>query len=497
MSEEERFIRDVNLVVALDHSGRGGNGFFLTLFDQHPEVLTCPWMHYSYSYLVTEFGDPRAMDSRKVHEVWPRKSYFRFVYNDLDEKLSRQLTAFGGDIHAPLDRALVRKTFDSLILAKPTISSRELIAYTYLAYAKGAGRSLASVKYILVSDAVSLRFENPLGGFSGRVVDAILADFPAARIFALVRDPRATFSSCRHQFVNSNGNMYGVKPGNAFKKLIGLFRVDLTPDDCAFLYWFLYFAAAARTAFRLRAAHSDAMIFLKNEDLNLNFLPTMAAVCARLGIAEFPAWRAPDYKPTMVGRAWRGTGAYNNRYQPNKYGLLKNDSDAVADKVTGPNAYVTERWRARMAPREIRIVEHLFKEEMAHFGYAVTPPARGPAGPWSTAFRLLFPFLGELPSLRWILEGRHVGSTEVTSRLFYALLWAPYYAASRFTLIRKILVDRFFGLETASAGPGSVLAPASWVAAPAASGGRQGRDTRAGAPAPANAGESLRPSPGT
>lgn len=460
MNEEDLFLRDVNLIAALDHSGRAGNGFFLTIFDQHPEVITSAWMHYSYSYLLTEFGNPEALDARKVHEVWPRKSYFRFVYNDLDDKLSKSLIAFGGDPSAAVDRALVRSTFDRLVLAKPTLTSRELITYTYLAYARGIGRALGSIKYILVSDAVSLRFENPLAGFSGRIVPVILKDFPGARIVSLVRDPRATFSSCRHQYVNANGNMYGVKPGNALTKLSRLLRCDLTPGDCAFLYWFLYFAAAARTAFAIRARNPGRAVFLRNEDLNLAFLPALHAVCAWLQLGPDPKWKAPGYQPTMVGRPWRGTGAFNSRYQSNRYGPLKNDSEAVADKVTGPNAYVTERWKSRLAKREIRIVENLFGGEMAHFGYALEPPLARAPGTFATCARLLLPFRGEIPTPAWILEGRHLSNTEVTVRIFYALCLPVFYVVARAVLLKQILIHRRFGLDAASAGPDSVLHPA-------------------------------------
>ena len=47
----------VNLAAVIDSSGRGGNLFFLTLFDLHPEVACCPVVQYSYSYAMAEFGE--------------------------------------------------------------------------------------------------------------------------------------------------------------------------------------------------------------------------------------------------------------------------------------------------------------------------------------------------------------------------------------------------------------------------------------------------------
>ena len=48
----EDFSKKVNLMLLIDHAGRAGNVFFLTIFDNHPEVISCPWIHYIYSYII-------------------------------------------------------------------------------------------------------------------------------------------------------------------------------------------------------------------------------------------------------------------------------------------------------------------------------------------------------------------------------------------------------------------------------------------------------------
>ena len=58
----------------------------------------------------------------------------------------------------------------------------------------------------------------------------------------------------------------------------------------------------------------------------------------------------------MLGLPWTGTGGYNNQYQRNHYGPLKNDSDDVSKNVRGPNVYVTQRWRKRLRKNENFIV---------------------------------------------------------------------------------------------------------------------------------------------
>ena len=103
-----------------------------------------------------------------------------------------------------------------------------------IAYAIGVGRPLSSVKYLLVSDVVSLRYENARTGFSGKVLDLMVQDFPAAKLISLVRDPRAAFASCRHEFINRNGNMYSIQWGTYLEKWRNLWNLNMSMDDCVY-----------------------------------------------------------------------------------------------------------------------------------------------------------------------------------------------------------------------------------------------------------------------
>ncbi|HEY2250673.1 MAG TPA: hypothetical protein VGH74_06415, partial [Planctomycetaceae bacterium] len=136
----EAFARRVNLIVAIDHSGRAGNGFFQAIFDQHPEVLTCPWMHYVYSYIETEFGGPCILDCARAGDFLTTKTYFRYVYLDVDDRRSKEITKFGGDPAAPLDRDVVRRVFREIVANSDTISRRDAIVAMYFAFAVGSGR---------------------------------------------------------------------------------------------------------------------------------------------------------------------------------------------------------------------------------------------------------------------------------------------------------------------------------------------------------------------
>jgi hypothetical protein len=433
------FAQRVNLVIAIDHSGRAGNGFFQAIFDQHPQVLTCPWVHYLYSYVVTEFGDGGTLATDAAHRFLTGKAYFRYLYNDVDARMDRDIRKFGGDPSAEIDRAAVRRLFDALLADHDQVERRTAILAMYFAYAVGVGRQIDDIRYVLVTDAISLRFESPATGFSGRVLDRVVEDFPAARIVHLVRDPRASFASTNHQFVNAWGNMYGVHWGNYRESLRRLLRSHFDWEGgFAFGFFALFFREAYLAAERQAARYRAQVRRVRNEDLNLDFMPTITGLCEWLGVGMVPEWSGSDYVPTMVGHPWTGTGAYNSTYQTNRHGPLRNDPDDVARKVSGPNAYVTRRWRTRLAPREIYLVECLLRDEIARYGYDFVASPAGRRSMLGFLGRLALPLRGELPAPRWILDGRHVGWREVADRLFFALTFLPFYVGARLAFLRLV-----------------------------------------------------------
>lgn len=433
--DAERLARRINLALVFDHVGRAGNGFFLSIFDQHPQVLTTNWVHYLYSYIVNEFGEADVLDSRRALEFITSRSYFRYVFNEPRGEAAETMRRFGADPNTPLDRAKARNAFEAAVLKEGAVKRRDLILAAYAAYALAAGRDLEQVRYVLLSDAVSLRSEHVRDGFSGKVLGCALADFPKARFMSLVRDPRAMFASNRHQFVNGLDNMYALSPSSALRRLKELTGLDQRPDNSVWLYWLWYAAQTAKTINRLKQEHPDHFLTVRNEDLNLRFAPTMRALCAWLDVDFFGPWSDAGYVPTSAGRPWRGTGAYNSRYQTRTTGPLLNDPIEVADKVTGPNRYVTERWRTRLAPHEIELVDLLFAGEMRQLGYAPLASSNG-SSPKTLAQILRKPFRGELPSLRWLRDGLGQGGTEFSRRLFYALAHPAFAALSRVQMLR-------------------------------------------------------------
>ncbi len=424
----------LNLILAFDHVGRAGNGFLLGIFDQHPQVVSSHWVHYIYSYLVTEFGPEQELDSQRAHDFMLNQSYFQFVFQDADQYIRANVHKMGGDPDNPIDRPLCRHVFRELVLARPRIRRRELVIAAYYAMTVGMGRDVSQARYLLIADAVSLRAEHVMDGFSGAVLDAALADFPDLMPLSLVRDPRAMFASNRHQFVNALGNMYSVRPGNTLRQLRRLLKNDLRADTSVWPFWLVYGTQTARCIYRLRQRFQRQFRVLRNEDLNLHFVPTMRRVTDWLGLNMLPQWLDEDYVPTSMGSPWKGTGAYNSRYQSKTNGLLHNDPQAVAERSVGPNKHVTVRWRSKLAPHEIRLIELLFKDEMDDLGYE---PVSGPEACRDSLGRCLArPMRGELPTADWIARGFAESRGEGFRRLYYLIAFPPFAVLSRIKIFQ-------------------------------------------------------------
>ncbi len=439
----------VNLIASFDVSGRGGNIFFLSIFDRHAAVAGCALAQYTYSYIITEFGDTQSIPAKAAHQFVAGKAYTRLLYNEPVGAVGEMISRLGGDLAAPFDRAAFRRMIDEYFADRLTVGRRELIAVPMLAYAAALGRDLDAIDYVIMGDAISTRREHAVTGFSGSLVETVLADFPDAKLIRLIRDPRATFASPRHQFVNSFGNMYAIAPGNYFSRLCDLMKVNLTSENgSVYLYWLLYIKQAEITARRKLRKHGRNFATVINEELNTDFPSAMTKLAAWLGISFEADWSSNAFVPTVMGAPWLGTGAYNNRYQRAVNGPLANDPDEVAGKVTGPNAYVTRRWRTRLSAREIELIEHLFRQEVREYGYEVLydQPQRGNLA--CLLRTALLPFVGEMPGLAWLKTGWSLGMGEFGKRLFYSVTFPPFYVISRIVLFDFVLRRRLFDAGT-------------------------------------------------
>lgn len=435
--------KNINFVLMLDHGGRAGSNFFQCLFDAHEELVICPLVHYAYSYWCSIFSVRDEITLAEAHEFIAKTSYFRFLYNDPVGKYGEIIQKIGGDVTADFDRAQFRSLIDDLYAGEGNICRRDVFLRAFGAYALCRGFDIRKVKYFGVNDAVSARDENMLDGFSVRLVDLVLEDFPHAKIIALTRDPRAQYASTRHQMVNEFGNNYDLHWGDWRANWKRLWRDDLSLDYGPAHFCLLYQVAAFRALIKKWQEGKGDWYFLRNEDFNTNFVPTMTVLCESLSVKPDPEWLAlgDNYKARMMGKPWAGTGAYSSRYQKVTNGPLSNDKQSDVVKMTGPNKYVTERWKTRIPPHEQALLEVFFKPEIEAFGYTFYIPEEQKKN-WKIALKLLLPFSGEWPTFSWIK--RAANKKELKERLFYTLGVWPLYILSRIKLFRYMSKDHFF-----------------------------------------------------
>tara|TARA_R110000796_G_scaffold11478_2_gene38252 strand:+ start:157633 stop:159072 length:1440 start_codon:yes stop_codon:yes gene_type:complete len=437
--ELENYQNRVNLVLVLDHGGRAGSNFFQCLFDNHSSFVVSPLIHYVYSSWVRVFGDARMVDSKEAHRFVSALSYSRLLYQEPVGDIGKIIYKIGGDPAAPFDRVKFRELIDAVFERQETVTRKEAILWTYAAYALVRGFSLDEITLIGINDAVSLASEDMLSGFAGCIIDYAADDFPDLINLALVRDPRAQFASTRHQMVNEFGNNYMISFGNwwaAFSKLWkDNFSLEHGPAHFCSVYQYAAFIALVRKWQENRGS----WYFIRNEDINTNFVSTMMSLCDLLGIQPDRAWLSDNnYTVTMLGRPWAGTGAYSNRYQEVGDGPIPNDSDDVSAKAIGPNRYVTERWKSRIPACEKLLLDSLFYEEISVFEYEfssdlINQPEKLPvAAVWSA-------YAGEVPNTNWLLK-----PNKVFERLFYLVSFMPFYGLARIKLMKLYNRNRFF-----------------------------------------------------
>ena len=172
------------------------------------------------------------------------------------------------------------------------------ITRCYAAYALCRDFDLKKAKYNSINDAVSSRDEDLRVGFSIAIVDKALEDFPNAIILALLRDPRAQFASTRHQMPNEFGNNYAIRFGNWWRSLGKLLKNEISLNHGPAHFCLMYQVAAFRALIKKWCEGNGNWMFLRNEDFNNNFVPTMSALCEALDVAPDPEWikMGGDYK---------------------------------------------------------------------------------------------------------------------------------------------------------------------------------------------------------
>lgn len=448
-------LRDAIPLIVLDH-GRAGNDFFKCLFDQHPEVLVIPHVGYFPARLTKMFGDRQEVSAEEAFDFLMDRTDFRYVAQDMSDEVAQEYIRLGNDPGFSIDRPLARKVLGELLETGSYFCKADIVAAMHAAYAIATGRDVSRVKYILMNDSpVHYRMHQTLA--IEQAYESHRGDFGDFVFIHLVRDPRAVFASLRHQFVKQNNGMYPF----ALRSLLSAFKSIFFGSGawCVFLSILEYTTVGSRQLFEWRDRSQTGFYVVRNEDLNLRFIPTMKKLRENIGIEWLEQWSDPSYVPTSGGEVWRGVGAYNNTYQemteqksrklnlqgdrPETHGyrfnvdrFFQNDPENISSSLSGPNRYVTERWKTRLTHNEIPFLEAVYYEEMVELDYQTMYVQAKGISRLRGLVGCLFPLSGELFSYSWIL-GQIKSGFRPSARLALELfLLAIYFFCSRLTLLR-------------------------------------------------------------
>ena len=435
LTEEFSFFkRNTNLMFVVDHAGRAGNGFYQTIFDKHPEVIVSTWIHYFYSYLIFEYGVSDKIKYDDAIRFLNNNPYTACIFNK-NENNNNFIKKMGGDPNVYINRKLFNKISKELLIKDKFLNRKNIIHVFYYALAKSINKEIYKIKYLLLCDSITTKKENIFIGYKGDIINVVTNDFPKVKLIHLTRDPRAGFASTNHQFINSLGNMYGIRLNNFPERFSRLIKSDLNWDSVfVFGFWVFYFIESYKTIKNKKLEFKN-FISLKNEDLNLHFRKTMEDHSKVLGIKCLDEWNQ-SFIPTMFGAVWKGTGGYNNNYQNNTLGPLKNDSLKISISIAGPNKYVTERWKVKLKSREKYILEYLFIDELNEFKYEIEYLKKYGRNKIIFLILLFLPLSGEIPGFKWLLISFKISFKEIIERISYYILLPFFYLTSRIIFIR-------------------------------------------------------------
>lgn len=404
----EEFSNSVNLIFTLDHSGRNGNGFFQTIFDENSQVLSLPWLHYVYSYFINQFGDKEILTREDALSFINSNQYLQLFFRlKLTAANVDLLKRMGACQNVRLNRVLAKKSLNALIADQ--VSRKSLFLSIYYSIAVGLGRDTSSIKYFIMTDSISLRSENVLSGYKGLILDLVQRDFADFKFVHLIRDPRAGFASSVQQFTNQNGNSYAIRHENLGVSLNNLIKGKFDWDSSwVFGFWMLYFFQTFRAVQAASNRLNVQRITVKNEVLNLDFKSGTANLCSLLQIERSPRWNN-GFTPTMFGKDWRGAGAYNPLYVRVDCPILKYDKSEDIARSAAPNKIVTTRWKTRLKGNEQKLVEILFGEELREYGYPYTLRKRARLYKFLYFLTMIWlPVSGEIPRFGWWIDIRSV-----------------------------------------------------------------------------------------
>ena len=433
----------------------------MRLFDQHPNVLVIPQVGYLPFHLAKLYNSKNKIDWEIAYHYIMDKTDVKFIFSEINNDIANEFIRLGDSPNFPINRQLSRKVFREMLSKIGKVTKKELIVSLHTAYAIGLNRDISEVKYLLMND-------QPLH-YKMNLKSSIKSNYNndetyrKAKFIHLVRDPRASFASLRQQLIRQWNGMYQFSLKGLIKALTGLF-IGKT-NWCLFIHILDYTTSGSRELYKWRKISNNFFV-IRNEDINLDFIPTMSNLTHTLGIDFYEKWRQPDYAPTSGGEIWKGVGAYNNTYlrmtQDKQKGIvndvkiddktqyrfkidqiLRNDKKEISESITGPNRYVTERWKTRLTKHEIAFLEIIYWHDLADYNYETIYVNNNVFSKIRHFFHIIYPLSGELFSISWlkyrIKNNGILGPIKIIIE-YISLIF--FYIYSRLTLILLLLFGR-------------------------------------------------------
>lgn len=429
----EIFKHTAAILFVIDH-GRAGNVFFKRIFDTHDEVLSISCVAYLYSHYLNYFGDRNHVTGEEAYSWTFNYTNVSMLRVHSDEETQRSLNRIGHDTEISIDRELFEKIISTLVRKKESISRNDLIFSIHFAYALAGSRDIGKIKYILLDDS-SQASNSHDGTGDNTIFGMIKSDNQNFRIIHLVRDPRASFSSLRHQYVN-RWTMYPIKAP--------LYLLRIAWCNSVLLWILRYTTAGARYMDDWkRQLSKDNFFQIRNEDLNCNFISTMKILTNWLKITWYEPWSSPDYVPTADGKPWKGISAYSKSFTPMGMDVIpfETDGEAKENRLPGPNREVTERWKKQLLPREVRLIESIYYQELVDLNYAPIYVTSEKMRYKEFLKNFLYLTRGEFPKFSWLIRmcGNKKGLTKI---VLFLMLFPCAFLVSRFALFTMYFSGR-------------------------------------------------------
>lgn len=168
--------------------GRCGLKLFLSLLDNHKEVVALPFTLKLYHFFKYEKFTINFNDLIKIIE---EKTRFKLLKEKKDPNLS-----IGIEDHSLYDHNIFRNELKKLISHKKILTRKEIIENIYISYALAIKKDLKNIKYFII-DAT---YRDNL--------DKIDFDFKKYKSFFLLRDPREQLLSLLKLYHRANKSLY-------------------------------------------------------------------------------------------------------------------------------------------------------------------------------------------------------------------------------------------------------------------------------------------------